>query len=393
MKNHLSRNEALALTGLLALSLYILACTSFSPDDTKVLYPAFSGTNGSLGIASYDRVTRRSEMLFLPSTLSDEDTSGPSPQYVRGQWLANGHRVVAGWMGNESDDVLHLASLPFQTAGPVRWFVISGKDLSKSMVLPLPIVGDRAFLVDFTNRIVRLDLQTGAVTRHLIGKEDSEWTLYAAPDGRGIFYLEGRKAPEGRVFGRLDPETFAVAPLITITNVIDNGVSFTYSLDGTKLAFVDKSGDAERLVVLERGKLEVILPLPAGGKKFCLGMGIFSRTANNLIFAFRRQKEDGSSHEFGLIEIPLNGGPRRETVILPAVSLGAGDVQSSEFYFQIGFSHDGKTAAVASTYLASMDEEFKAEDCALFFVDLSDPNRRVTKVPIPLPAHRGGAVK
>ncbi len=38
MKTQTARNAGLALVGLLALTIYILACSSFSPDDTKVLY-------------------------------------------------------------------------------------------------------------------------------------------------------------------------------------------------------------------------------------------------------------------------------------------------------------------------------------------------------------------
>ena len=58
MKNPKTRNTALALVGLLALSIYILACTSFSPDDTKVLYPAFDAPSGAIGMAVYDREAR-----------------------------------------------------------------------------------------------------------------------------------------------------------------------------------------------------------------------------------------------------------------------------------------------------------------------------------------------
>ena len=66
MKNNTSRNALLAMIALGALTLYILACTSFSPDDTKVLYPAFDDS-GAIGMAVYDREARRSEMLLCPS--------------------------------------------------------------------------------------------------------------------------------------------------------------------------------------------------------------------------------------------------------------------------------------------------------------------------------------
>ena len=36
-----ARNALMALIGLVALFVCILACTSFSPDDKKILYPTF----------------------------------------------------------------------------------------------------------------------------------------------------------------------------------------------------------------------------------------------------------------------------------------------------------------------------------------------------------------
>jgi len=66
--NTQKRNAALAFGGLLALSVYIMACNSspsFSPDDTKVLYPAFDPATGVIGMSVYDREARKSDMLFL----------------------------------------------------------------------------------------------------------------------------------------------------------------------------------------------------------------------------------------------------------------------------------------------------------------------------------------
>jgi hypothetical protein len=58
-------------------------------------------------------------------------------------------------------------------------------------------------------------------------------------------------------------------------------------------------------------------------------------------------------------------------------------------YFQMGLSHDGKTAAVVTTYLMMEKEnQNQPENCALALVDLSSPGRKVTRVPIPLPKKR-----
>jgi hypothetical protein len=85
------------------------------------------------------------------------------------------------------------------------------------------------------------------------------------------------------------------------------------------------------------------------------------------------------------MEIPLGAAPVRETTLITAAP---SENDSDETCFQGSVSHDGKTFAVDSTYLACIEPRFKARDCALFFVDLRSPNRKVTKVPIPMPGKR-----
>ena len=392
MKKANARNAALALTGLLALSLYILACTSFSPDDSKVLYPAFSGNNGAIGLASYDRETARSELIFLPADLTEAETNAISPALLRGQWLANGRQILATWMGKEKDDVLNLTLLPFGGRGPVQHFTLPLKEAQNAVLLAPPVVGHYAFVMDDRNDAVRLDLANGQIKRHPLSQDNTECILYPSATGRKVFYLSDPNGGDEHVFGRLDPETLAPTPLLTFTNALDNGLSFTYDLAGERIAFVSKAGGQSSLVVLERGKPAFTQPLPESGQRFSLGNGIFSRNGQTLIAGFARQPAGTAGVTLGLIEIPLRGGPPRETVLLHGLEL---DSQGEDlmFYFQIALSHDGKTAAVASTYIACLSEKFNPGDCALFFVDLSDAKRKVTKVPIPLPARRGVPVK
>jgi hypothetical protein len=85
---------------------------------------------------------------------------------------------------------------------------------------------------------------------------------------------------------------------------------------------------------------------------------------------------------YGLMEIPFSDGPTREIVLIKGAPV---DDEILAFYFQMAVSHDGKTAAVASTYLACTDKGFNPADCALFLVEMSEPDWKVTKVPIPVP--------
>jgi hypothetical protein len=145
--------------------------------------------------------------------------------------------------------------------------------------------------------------------------------------------------------------------------------------------------DLPQVVVVEDGKPVFRRVFGTNGVGLTLANAEFSKRGDSLLAGFQREHDEQPRVTYGLMEIPLNDQPIREKVLI------SGDTPPDDagaFYFQFGFSHDGKTAAVASTYLACMKDEdyIKPADCALFFVDLGDPNWKVTKVPIPLPAHR-----
>ena len=388
MKQPTTRNTALGLLALSALTLYVLACASFSPDDTQVLYPAFSGTNGGIGIARFDRKAKVSSMVFVPTDLPEAETNPVPPKMIRSQWLADGRRILCAWANPDQDDPLGLALLPWGSRSPVRLFTIPGKEMSRAVMIPPPIVGDQTFLLNSPAEVLRLDLVSGAVVRHDLETTNSEWTLYPSADYRSVFFVENRKATGQFVFGRLDPATFAAFPLFTFTNEPESGFSFTYDPAGERLAFFETEGDVRRLVVMAKGKPTLTRPLPDFANKACeVGDLVFSHAGDRLLGSYRRLREGSDESAFGLVEIPLAEGSVRETVLIPHCHVGSSE--QSAAYFQAGISHDGRTAAAASTYLACLAEDFKPEDCALFFVDLSDPQRKVTKIPIPLPAHRG----
>lgn len=391
MKMVTARNTGLALLGLLALTAYILACTSFSPDDKKVLYPAFSGTNGAIGVAVYDRESRRSEMLFLPMAYEGGGSQSAKPQLLRPQWLGDGRRILVSWPG-ESDN-LNLTVFPWGGSGPVKFFCLGNfKDAGAALVMPLPVAGDRAFITASHGQIVRLDLNTGAVTCHTNPDDKAEFSVYPGLSDKTVFYLEERQEPQHAcVFGRLDPETFARTPAVTFTNEPADKTFFTYDYQGKRVAFLEKAPEnGLQLVVLEQGKPAFTRRLETKDE-LQFGNAVFSRSGDVLLAACQRKKEGQSSVSYLLMEIPLGAAPIRETTLLPAVEV---DDEGAAFYFQVGLSHDGKTAAASSAYLAcNASADFKPADCALFFIDLSDANRKVTKVPIPLPAQRSSPAR
>src|ERR1039458_6051458 len=153
MKKQKTRNITLALVGLLALSIFILACTSFSPDDTKILYPAFDAPSGAIGMAVYDRETRGSEMLFLTVGYeSGESNIVTAASILRAEWLANGRDIVVAYAAtgkNSSDhDSLGVALIPWGARKPIRIFRVPGiKDPGPFFMVPLCVAGEQVFQI------------------------------------------------------------------------------------------------------------------------------------------------------------------------------------------------------------------------------------------------------
>jgi len=387
MKTHNTRNAILALIALAALSLYILACTSFSPDDTKVLYPAFDTNSGAIGMAVFDRTAGRSDMVLVPMAYDTDETNAVvEPQLMRGQWLGDGRNLLIAYAGGKGES-LKLALTPWGARAPTRLFEVPDiKDGGNTILAPLCVADGWLFVRVAERKVARIDLKSLALVDHEFADARKGVALYPAPNGDGVFYIEEQEGEsKGTVFGRLNPKDFSRTPLLTITNEFGDHAAFAYDNQGKTVVFLEP-GDANRLLVFEQGKLARTRTFDAKGGKWAFGSAGLSPKGDELWATFERRVETNSV-SYGLIEAPLGEEPVRETTLFTLPQPVESDMV---FYFQASVSHDGKTAAVASTYLACAAKEFNPADCALFLVDLSSPDRKVTKVPIPLPAKRPG---
>ena len=215
MRKPMVWNPLFALAGLGALLIYILACTSFSPDDSKVLYGTVDAKSGLTGVAVYDRKAGTSELLFEPF-IQDLGKLGAQGATLRPQWIENGHYFLTTWVAgsDDSDRSLNLAVLPFDRGGPARTFRVPdlGKDASTMFMLwPMPVVGSSVFLNEESNRIIRLDLETGKMYRQT---NQTEMVLLPSPNNDRLFYLGGVNDANGPdECGFLNSETFARTPL------------------------------------------------------------------------------------------------------------------------------------------------------------------------------------
>jgi hypothetical protein len=390
MKTNSVRNSAVALLGLVSLLIYVLACTSFSPDDSKVLYPAFDGKTGATGVSAYDRASGNSTLLFLPAGV-DVDKPEIKPVLCRAQWLPDGKSVVVAWpqlnsSGEASDDGLNLEVLPFNRVGPVRLLTLPGvKEGIGQLARPLAVAGTYLFLPGESNSFVRVDLATGQILHQ---SNPGEILLLPSAGSDRLFYLAAGDTTNAPIdVGTINPDTFVRTRMYQITSKEFDASArdFIISRDGKRLAYFG-GGETKPIVeVFENGQPMKSRPLTSGDQTLELGSAQFSPRGDVLYASFMSPGSGGTNTMLGILEIPVNGAAVRRVMLIP----DAGKVDSkSALFFQLDVAHDGKALAVASTYLA-VDNALNAVDCALFLVDLTDPQRKVTKVPVPQPPRTG----
>jgi len=382
MNTHTRRNSILAAIGLAALLVYILACTSFSPDDSKVAYPAFDDKSGAVCVSVYDRKTGASEQVFTAATIKNVQSTNNEPCLLRPQWLPDGRHILVAFPEEKS---LTLALLPFGVREPVRLFSFPEiKEAAPVLMMPLPIIGSRVFFCAAEKSVARLDLITGEVRTHEFANEVN---FCSSADNGTLLVMEEVKGNETEtVLSRMNPDTFALQPLMRWTNQVADGGFLAFNHNGSKVAFAEERGDGLAVTVVSGGKVEASRPIGLKDEKVGFGLvAAFSPKEDRVFATFRRAPEAGTNAGYGVVEFPLNGAPPRWTTLLTASRKGN---EGAVVVFQPAFSHDGRTLAVASTYLLLQDETVKPDDCALLLVDLSDPQRKVTKVKITPPRER-----
>ena len=386
MKNKSLLNSILAGAGAVSLLIYVLACaTSFSPDDRQVLYPSFDPQSGGTAVACYDRQTGRSEIVFAANTA--DSATNRQPVLLRAEWLPDGKHVLTADAVN--DDGLELLVLPRGVNEPVRRFSLPKADeAAGSLEFPFAVAGSQLFLNGNGHNPARLDLVTGELTPG--EKATNEMFVLPAPDGKSLVALRDLKDDRGTEFGTFDPQTMEFKSLgRTGTNTADGTLPLFNPVDG-RVMTICKTGEQLQLQVTKNGKTEFARALEHRGGKLEIGPFLaIARDGQTLLAAYCAELAATTNAEYGLLEIPLHSEPLRFTRLLTAGRNGDSDL----ILAQPSLSHDGKTWAVATAFLYLQNESLAPEDCALFLVDLSTPNRPVTKVPIHVPAERKRLVK
>jgi hypothetical protein len=371
----------LTLVGFAAWLIYILACgPSFSPDDTKILYPSIDPKTGATALALYDRAAGTSRALLVPPL--DRGKSGSRSERHEGMalattWTPDGARAVALWA--ESDDVLRVAVVPVAGASPVRLLRIDDLgDAAFDVIVGGPAIHGGHLFVSKDEEVRRIDMETGESASKDVGGE----TVVVTARDRLHYYreLETKEGqPERWEFGQMDPETFALTPAFTSDVKAEH--FWVVSDDGARI--VAESESPCTMAIIAGGKVERRLEIGTDGNGVVCGRPVWSRDGATLYAPYRRRAKEGQV-EYGVMEVPVSGGAPRYTPLFGAT--GTGDINDMTI-FQIALSHDQKTVAAPSTFIALNSDQgkVKPDDVALFLVDLSRADRRVTRVAIPAP--------
>jgi hypothetical protein len=376
-----TRDAALTVVGFAAVLLYILACASFSPDDLKVLFPSNDPKTGGTVLAVYDRGAHTTRALLAFPPTSGDNNDG---HMIRPAWTPDGSHVVALW--GDNDDEFRITVLPISGRGPTRMLVVKDVkgDTASAILVPPPIVGSQLFSGE-DGQIRRVDLQSGA---ELVKKIEGELLLVGQHDR--IYY--GRElSEEGKdtrvEVGLVDADTLALTPLFETTEAGGDPPFFAVSRDGARVALAGEKDSVPEILVFERNQLRNTIPIGSKADDMKLGFFQWSRDGATLYGVFRTKVAE-TEYQLGVLEIPAAGGAARRIPLFRVTGNESSDVMT----LQVDVSHDGKTLAAASTYLqrssgSTEQQRLKPEDLALYFVDLSRPDRKITKVPIPpLPA-------
>jgi hypothetical protein len=250
-------------------------------------------------------------------------------------------------------------------------------EAAASLANALPVVGPHLFAVGESN-IIRLNLNTGAIKTNAYR---GELGLFPSPRGDRVYYV-GKNVSEdvASEAGELDPELLTLKPLPFPKDLLAEGDFIGLSRDGRRVAVLSGESGSRKLVIHSTQGGSKTIPLGTGESRFLIRQAEWSPDGTTVYASYSSPAANPTNSGFGVVEIPLDGRPFRQ---IPLLEVGGRASDETLAYFQMSLSHDGRTIAVASTYLAAMDQvALGPKDCALFLVDLTSPKRPVTRVPL-----------
>jgi hypothetical protein len=249
------------------------------------------------------------------------------------------------------------------------------KDLDASVALSFPLAEAGGSLYIPGDALVRLDLATGDVeSEPFDGGRDV--LFFARADT--VHYAREVK-PEGVEIGRVDTEKLALKPAFTLRKEDHGEVAplLAFSPDGKQMALPAKKSGKNSLLILAGGGVRKSIPLELPPDTCDVGNLEWSPDGTTIYAALLWDKRDSNVAQLGFGEITLATGTVR---VVPMVRASkSAEPEPSFLFFQIALSPDGKTLAFAPTFLELEDPK----DAALHLVDLTKPDRTVTRIAAP----------
>ena len=389
MKSFSRPQTLLATLGLACLLVYVLACASFSPDDTKVAFPAFQPKTGEMGISVLDRKSGRIQPVFSLSVIKAGEEPDYEARILRAQWSDN-HHILVTWPGTRNEDNgLNVLLVPYGTQDSTRhWQLAKPDEMAEKMARPLALAGSSLLLPGESNRITRLDLETGRVTSRPVRGEDL--VLYPSGQAEAVFYVASLPGAANQMeCGTLDSLTLAQHPWLTLNEADLKGVQlnsekalFAFDPRGQQLAFFS-SDTPPALLVARSGSPLRSIPLIFANDQVELGGLCFSGKGDRVFAAYLSPDPTTNNATCGLLEIPLDASPLSRTPLFQRPGRSdKGDI----LYLQPELSHDGKTVALCNTYFYANPRASDTNSAVLFLVDVSRHPARVSRFPLPLPS-------
>lgn len=391
-----TRDSLLALLGITAIAVYVLACRpSFSPDGSQVIFPVIDDETRRAVVYCYDinsgSTQRVLESSVVPEikqesakTASNRQNTGTKPpeslagskakdgrEALSVQWLPDGKHIVI-------NDSTSITIAPVGTSGTIRRFQLQNEIDSGSLISPPPISGKYQFMLA-EKFLLRVNLETGDILG--IPNDRNECQLLG--HGTQIYYLAkigGDNQRDGYELGTVDLERLGLIPIFQVqaadADELNPFVGFAAA--GNRLALTGSLDDAPRVLLFRDGRLERTLAIADKKGGLSIGNAEWSPDGETIYAAYVRKSGDGKNSQYGILEVPVSGAGLREIPLFASDR----DNDSWALYFQVGLSPDGRNAVASSTCLGRND--LQPEDRALYIVDLTGPSRNAAKVVVPI---------
>lgn len=367
-----TRDVLLTAVGWIALLLYILACRpSWSPDGSKLLISYYDPSTDNAGVSLVELATGAARTVFIKS-------EAPSDYVISAQWDQSGEYAIL-W-----SDEHELLLLPIDSTVPAR--VLKLPEDVEWTALPIPEVDGSLFFTG--DAVAKIDIATGEVVSR---ETDLEPGLFVGPSG--IFYVsktydevprDGRThfVTNGYEIGRVDERELTLQALFRIEQDyldqadIEELGYVAVEPSGRRLAFSGSSDAGAPIVLCGLEGIERVVWPALSADEFALGNIEWSSTAGVLYAAALTYEESEDVTQFSLAEISLDESSTR---LIPLGRIQERVVDN--FYaLQIALSPDGSTIAASAAHFEN--DALSDADRALFLVELDDPERPITRIPL-----------